>query len=207
MKRAFCLSLLMAVLMVAKTYGQGAKQLTAWGGYTLRDRVEFYDTYGYIEDGAQWGVGLEFFFQPTRAVELSYRRMDTKFPMYLYNVGGQLNKGKDGLSLNYILLGVNNYIPLQSEAIRPYAGFALGIGIADGKDVDVNYTKFAWDVKLGLQIKTQSAVSFKIQTQLQSIAQGVSGGFYIGTGGAGTGVSTYSSIYQFGFSGGICFGF
>jgi hypothetical protein len=35
--------------------------------------------------------------------------------------------------------------------------------------------------------------------------QGAGGGLYFGTGGAGAGVSTYSSMLQFGLGGGLTF--
>ena len=38
-----------------------------------------------------------------------------------------------------------------------------------------------------------------------SPVQGAGGGFYFGTGGAGAGVSTYSTIYQFNVGGSINF--
>jgi hypothetical protein len=45
----------------------------------------------------------------------------------------------------------------------------------------------------------------KLQAQLTSVSQGAGGGLYFGTGGAGVGLSTYSSIYQFGLGGGLTF--
>jgi hypothetical protein len=186
---------------------QGKKMLTVMGGYSFEDEVNFYDTYGKIKDGVQWSIGFEYFIAPNRSIDLTYTRMDTRLPIYGYTLGNKLNEGKDGLSINYILIGGTNYFPIGSPALKPYAGAGIGIGIADGKEVDVSYTKFAWDAKLGLQIMASPGLSFKIQTQLQSIAQGVSGGFYVGTGGAGVGTVTYSSVYQFGFSGGLAFSF
>ncbi len=54
-----------------------------------------------------------------------------------------------------------------------------------------------------MKIKTQSAVSFKLQAYLQSIVQGAGVGVGFGTGGAGAGVITYSSMLQFGLGGGV----
>ena len=46
-------------------------------------------------------------------------------------------------------------------------------------------------------------VAIKLQGQLMSAVQSAGGGLYFGTGGAGAGVSTYSSMYQFGLGGGL----
>ena len=37
--------------------------------------------------------------------------------------------------------------------------------------------------------------------------QSIGGGFYFGTGGTGAGVTTYSTFFQFGFTGGLVFKF
>ena len=70
---------------------------------------------------------------------------------------------------------------------------------------DANTTKFAWGFRLGGNIWASPKIALKIQAQIMSATQAAGGGFYFGTGGAGAGVSTYSSIYQFGLGGGLCF--
>jgi hypothetical protein len=45
----------------------------------------------------------------------------------------------------------------------------------------------------------------KLQMQLVSVSQGFGGGAYFGTGGAGVGLQSYSSVYQFGMGGGLAF--
>jgi hypothetical protein len=49
-------------------------------------------------------------------------------------------------------------------------------------------------------------VGLKIYAQLNTVVGGVGGGFYFGTGGSGAGVSTYSSMVQFGLGGGLTVG-
>lgn len=197
----------MLMLCTAAFSQRGKKALSIMGAYAFQDKVTFYDAYGYIRDGGMWNVGFEYFIDENRAIELGYTRMDTKVPLYTYNMGVQLNSGKERVSLNYILVGVNNYLPLESAKILPYFGAGLGVGIADAKDASNTYTKFAWNIKGGLQLKTSAAVSFKLQAQLLSIAEGISGGFYVGTGGSGASTYTYSSIFQFTLGGGVCFSF
>jgi hypothetical protein len=90
----------------------------------------------------------------------------------------------------------------------PYGGFAIGVGLMNYtyyNGYSENLTKFAWNLHLGVKIKTESAVSLKLQAYLQSIAQGVGVGVGFGTGGAGAGVTTYSSMLQFGLGGVIGF--
>jgi len=65
--------------------------------------------------------------------------------------------------------------------------------------------KFAWGLRLGGIIWTPGRVGIKLQAQLLSAVQSAGGSVYFGTGGAGAGVSMYSSMYQFGVGGGLVF--
>jgi hypothetical protein len=185
--------------------------LNLYGGYTFPDHVPLgyynnYNNYGYINGGGQYGGGLEFYLHPQRSLELSYQYMGTNTPFYNYL--GQTNKGHESSSLQYILIGGNNYFPTNGP-ISPYGGIAIGVGIASftyyNEGGSSSLTKFAWNLHLGAKIKTQSIVSIKLQAYLQSIVQGVGVGVGFGTGGAGAGVSTYSTMLQFGLGGAICF--
>jgi opacity protein-like surface antigen len=186
--------------------------LNLYGGYTFGDRLDLgnynsYNSYGHINEAGQFGAGLEFYLRPVRSLEISYQYMGTHIPFYNYQ--GQTNSGSDKASLQYILIGGNNYFPTHSNVL-PYGGIGVGVGLAtydyNGQGSST-YTKFAWNLHLGVKIKTESALSIKLQAYLQSIAQGVGVGVGFGTGGAGAGVSTYSSILQFGLGAGLCFAF
>jgi len=63
--------------------------------------------------------------------------------------------------------------------------------------------KFAWGAKLGVIYWFIDGVGLKLQTNIISSVQAMGGGLYFGTGGAGAGLSTYSTIYQFGFTSGL----
>ena len=68
-----------------------------------------------------------------------------------------------------------------------------------------NSTKFAWQLRGGGTIWASDKLGIKLNVQLQSAVQSVGGSFYIGTGGSGAGVSSYSSLLQFGLGGGVAF--
>lgn len=180
--------------------------LNIYGGYVFQDKVSLDSYYGYIKDAGQWGAGLEFMVTKNKSVELKYLRMDTHTPLYYYNSGIQANKGEDAASINYILVEGTGYMPTRSAA-SPYGGVGIGVGIADSKDDGGSLTKLAMEAKIGVKIKASPAVAFKAQAQLQSMIQGIGGGFYVGTGGSGAGVTTYSTVLQFGFLAGLVFSF
>ena len=87
----------------------------------------------------------------------------------------------------------------------------LGVALINSKDPADNRSKsstnFAWQLRGGAIIWATEKVGVKLQAQLQSAVQSVGGGVYFGTGGAGAGVSTFSTLLQFGLGGGLVFNF
>ena len=211
MKKIVAMFFVLCSAHFARAQRQVPIVLNVYGGYTFADRINLgnyynYNNYGYIEDDGQWGGSIEAFVDKQRSVELSYQYMGTHADFYDWQ--GQTNHKDDAASIQYIMIGGNNYLPTNSN-ILPYGGIGLGLGIAHFNYYDdggsSTLTKFAWNLHLGVKIKTQSTVAFKLQAYLQSIVQGVGVGVGFGTGGAGAGVTTYSTMLQFGLGGGISF--
>ena len=121
-------------------------------------------------------------------------------------MGGEVNLD---LAINYIMLAPTKHFLSSNEKLEGFAGLMAGMVIADASRRDQHRrdsaTKFAWGLRLGGIIWASEKVGIRLQTQLLSATQAMGGGFYFGTGGAGAGVSSYSTIYQFGLGGGIVF--
>ena len=176
--------------------------INGFGGYNFRDQVNFGNVYGYIKDGGFWGVSLEGINRTGSGIELLYQQQNTQVPLYYYNTGLPYNKNHNGAVLSFIMVNGLHYLKVNPH-VEPYGGLGIGVGIANGESGSAS--KFSWDAKLGVKFKPGSTVGIKIQAQLFSVVQAVGGGIYIGSGGGGVGVSSYSTIYQFGFTGGLCF--
>jgi opacity protein-like surface antigen len=191
-------------------------RLNTYGGYVFDDRVDsyfsnssYYD--GVIKGGFQWGAGLEYHIPGKGAIELQYLRQDTNAPT-IYQDGGIFNGSIQNtdfdLALNWIMLNGTRYFPV-SEMVEPFVGAGIGMGIFALENPEnnrsSNATKLAWSVRGGTNIWLAENVAFRVQASLMSAVQSVGGGFYFGTGGSGAGLSTYSSMYQFGFEGGLVF--
>ena len=211
MKRKFVF-LALLLLVSGKAYMQSRDiRLNVYGNYAFDDDVDSYysnTSYynGTIKGGFLWGGGLEFWMHKRAAIELLYLHEDTRAPMEYYDVTVKHSDLK--LAMNYLMVGGTSVFGNGGRA-EPYAGAMLGMGF--GKVTDPNngrtgnFTKFAWGFKLGVNIWTSDKVGLKLQTQLLSCPQSVGGGVYFGTGGAGAGVSAYSSMYQFTLGGGLTF--
>lgn len=161
---------------------------------------------GSIKGGFQYGGGLEIMPMPAAGVEFTYLRLDSKAPMEYYNGGIEFTNFE--LSQNWLMLSFNKYVPVNPK-VEPYAGMQLGMDIInvynpDNKN-DLSGTKFAWGIKAGINVWANEKVGIKLQTSLLSAVQAVGGGIYFGTGGAGAGVSGFSTYYQFNLGGGLVF--
>ncbi len=211
MKRLYITATLL-LIVAANSFAQETR-LNLYGNYAFDDKVDSYysnTSYfsGKVKGGFLWGAGLEFRLQHDYGLELSYQRMDTKAPIEYYDNG--IKNTNFDVSLNYIMIGGVRAIHTGTKA-EPYGGFSLGVDIIDAKNPDKNTsqsaTKFAWGLKGGVNVWASDKVGLKFQAQLLSSVQSAGGGLYFGTGGAGAGISTYSSMLQFVLGGGLTFKF
>ncbi len=196
------LSLLAAALFAASfLMAQPTITLLTFESYTFADKFDTQYGSGKIQDGFQWGLGLEFGLAETAAIELIYQNLKTD--VYYQGIDARYD-GKVGI--NYALVGGTKYAPLNDKI----AGFGtLDMGVAwsspDESLASESVTKFAIGGRLGVRISTSERVSLRLHAQLLSPVQWAGGGFYFGTGGSGAGVSTGSTIYQFNLGGSVNF--
>lgn len=191
-------------------------RVNLYGSYAFEDGFDSYYDYGNyyqgtIEDGFQYGGGIEVEMKNDTYLEILYLREDTNAPTQYYNGGLYDKYANFDIALNYIMLGGNKYFGKPGSSVQGFGGFMAGVGIVnvDSATPSVNFsesaTKFAWGLKAGAVIWATDVIGIKLQGQMLSIAQSVGGGVYFGTGGAGAGVSSYSSLYQFTLGGGLVF--
>lgn len=218
--------LLFALFTTGKVMAQQSQQqpyrnpapsfrLNAYGSYAFADSYDnsysnssYYN--GKVNGGFQWGLGLEWMVHPSQGIELSYLREDAKAPTtyadgILFPIVRTTNFK---LAANYIFLGSTRYFKV-SPIFEPYFGIQLGMAIISAKnpenDNSNSSTKFAWGLKGGTNLWFSQRVGIKLQAGLQSVTQAVGGGVYFTGYGVGTGLSTYSTIFQFSLGGGLVF--
>ena len=202
------------LLLCSLAYGQGAR-LNLYGSYVFDDYFNAYgDTYDYyegtIEGGFQGGVGLEFKLRPEYGIELLYQRQATEAPtVWQSGVGSGIQSEDLQLQMNYVMLAGNRHIIKRDGQIETYAGLMIGALFANVENESTSrsesFTKFAWGMRVGVNIWGKGRLGFKAQAMLLSAVQAAGGGAYFGTGGSGVGVSSYSTIYQFSLGGGLAY--
>jgi len=203
------LFILLAPVLLAGTslLAQTSIELIPSGGYTFPDQVNFYDTYGRIEGVANWGGSLQFNVNRNFGIELMYNRMDAKSGLYRYSNTTQAPISQQQLGINYIMAGPVQSFGFPGSPVHLFFGGMLGAAIFSPSPTDYSSnTKFAWGLQGGTNGSVSPRFGIRLKAQLLSPVDGAGGSFYFGNVGYGAGVSTYSSVYQFGFSAGLIIG-
>lgn len=210
------LSFLLVICSLPGWAQSSSFRINLYSNYVFDDQVDsYYSTTAYydgkIKGGFQWGAGFEYMIKPAYGINLTYYRQGTNAPITYYDPGSVLDPVKTqdfDLVLNYILLGGTRYL-LANPRVEPYFGIDLGMCILDVSNTvngnDGSATKFAWGIRGGTNIWATERFGIKLQAGLNSVTQGVGGSLYFGTGGAGAGVASYSSLLQFSLGGGLAF--
>lgn len=205
---------MVCLIVVASSASAQELRLNVYTAYAFDDKFDsYYDPTNYyegkIDGGLQWGAGLQYFPRENVSVELLYLRQDTHAPTR-YQTNTILVQNADfDLGINYIMVAGGRHFRQPGAALEGFAGLMAGVVVV-GLDNPDNHrsssvSKFAWGVRGGGIYWTSDRVGIKLQAQLLSAVQSMGGGFYFGTGGTGAGVSSYSTIYQFGLGGGFVF--
>lgn len=194
-----------AVCVIALVLSQGlahAQSVRAnlIGGYVFRDRFPLYTTQGAVEativEAPVFGGGLEYLARENYGLELYYAGMPTEGSLRALGF-----RYAERVHVAYVMGGAVRYGDIGGRA-RAFGGASLGIASFDGETVHRAYA--AWGLRGGVELAAADRVGIRVGAQLHSPIEAVGGGLYIGTGGSGGGVQTYSTIYQFGFFAGLC---
>jgi hypothetical protein len=205
--RKILILLPLAVLLAMHSFAQTQVELIPAAGYTFPSRTDFYDSYGRVNGGLNFGGSLKFNLNRNFGLELMYNRMNTQSGLYQYGYGGDKLAGGD-LTLDYFMLGgVESF---GNGQVRPFIGAFLGAAVlTPGTDPSNNYsndTKFAMGFQLGTNIYVSPRVGLQLKAQMLSPVDGSGGGFYFSNYGAGASIDGYSSVYQFSLNAGLIIG-
>ena len=173
--------------------------INAFGGYTFRDKINFSNAYTYLNAGGIWGASIEGVNAQGTGLEIVYQYQSTTTPTVIYIPSQTINSNT---IISYLLLNFEQYY-MANPKIQPYGG--LGLGAAFYKSDYQNSTsetKFAWDIKAGVKFKMSNSFGLKIGAQLMSSSQATGNAFYYGYV-----YTTYATILQFSFTGGLVFDF
>ncbi len=198
MKKQLIITLL---LFIPAIQGMPQKvELTGFGGYVFASRMESSDGYIRFRDNALYGGQLSVAVSRVMDIDLIYTRSDTRAEYY-----GYLNFYEEiPLSINYMHIGFTKNFRVN-PMVSPYFGLNIGACVMAPKDDYLDSWFLSAGLNAGAKIYFSKRIGLKLQAQALMPIQGAGFSIFVGSGGSGGGVSVYSSMVQFGFTGGLVF--
>jgi hypothetical protein len=191
-------------LVTVRSFAQTSIELIPQAGYTFPSRTDFYDTYGRIAGSLNLGGAIKFNVSRSFGIEFLYNHMGTSSGLYQYGYDGQQLAGGN-LNIDYIMAGFVQSFGIPNSTVRPFIGVLLGAAVFTPQDYTSD-TRFAAGVQLGTNIYISPRVGIQLKAQLLAPVDAAGSSFYFSNYGGGGGISTYSSVYQFGLNGGLIIG-
>jgi hypothetical protein len=191
--------LCMATTSFAQTYGIRNISVLTFSGYTFSDQVDFSGGYGKVDDGFQWGVGLEAGLRESKAVGFVYQRMDTRA-----HLQGSVYGESARIAFNYFMASGTHYQSVGRGMANVFLAVDVGAAKIDAKDApNVNFSRFAWGARLGAS--GGDRLQGRVYVQLYSTVRSSGAGFYFGSSGSGVTVNGNSSLYLFHIGAGVSY--
>jgi len=197
---------IMVFVLAGKSYSQDHKvEITPFGGYMLGGSVKFYQGKFKIQNAACYGGMIAVQLHGGNYAEFSYTGMGTTgdwTPYYGY--GSDYPETTVSMAVNHFQIGSVNELPLDNEAVRPYGTLSLGTTWFNMKEENsTDEWLFSFGAGVGLKYFFNDKIGIRIQARMILPLVFAGGGFYIGTGGSGSYVSTTAPVVQGDFTGGL----
>lgn len=181
------------------------------GGDPSTARIYVWGTMGFYEgeirlqDGMSYGGSLVIpEVKYGTDLEVNYTRLDSKakFRSY-YNKPGYEDEEFD-LSINYIQIGVLKTFG-HNDHVRPFGSFSMGTTIFSPKTDLTDVWRFSVTLGAGAKIYLTERIGIILRARLLMPMYSRVVGFYVGSGGSGLSLNTYSVVAQGDFTGGLIF--
>lgn len=202
-KRRLSVFLIIAAIFMSIQISAQNAELFGFSGFTFADKFPISGGAGKIYNGHTYGGSLGYNLWGLYLIELSYTRQNTTVDAYsLYLPIDVYEKA----SVNYIFAGGNRIIPLD-EKFSLLTGFKAGAFILGFSNNNFeNVTRFAVGVNAGFRYLLTPNVGLRAQGQLYFPITDVGANLWWSSGsGVDVGVSSYTPLLQFGFTGGLYF--
>jgi len=184
-------------------------EVTPFGGYVFGGNMQ--GDYGdvHLDGNAQYGGMISIAVSRVVDVDLIYNRSDTKAQVnYFYYDYYEQSFVEVPLSINYIQFGFTKNFRVNPK-VSPFVGFNLGACGFVPKEEDGTDYYDAWFFSVGMnagaKIYFSNRIGIRVQAQGYIPVQGAGFSMFVGTGGTSGGVGVYSTLFQFGFTGGLIF--
>jgi hypothetical protein len=196
------------------TFAQQQKgEFSLLTGYQMLGNIEVYNYYYGgnpnvngdldIDDAMYYSAAIGINTSRETMAELQFIYQPTSITFDPYSFGESTTFDADV----FYILGTGYYVKQFSRTGSGYFGLSIGAaGLAPQNNLDPAW-RFAFGLTLGMKFLLSKNIGIKIQSQGLFPIQWAGGSLYVGTGGAGYGVSAGTSIVQINIGGGIYYAF
>ena len=184
--------------------------ITAFGGYSWGDYYPAYEAEIKVNGTNYWGVGLGLSMTNKFAIEIQYQMMRPLVTIRPY-LGSIIESDDIDVTSNWFLIGSVSELPLsKSFHLFGYTGVGAVYNVPTKSKYDnLNLYKSTWALGVALQGGFKYWITDRIALRgfaaLNMPMQFGGVGFYLGTGGSGLGLNSYSSLFLFNLGGGLTF--
>lgn len=184
-------------LMAQSVIAQPSITLEAFGGWLWTGKAGYNGSIK-VDDKGNYGLRGGVSPRSQMVVEFEWNHTDTRVEWY--DIIEQRNLSEN-VKMNYYMLGFNH--ELSEGPAVPFG--IVNIGVMNVKGEKINFSENWFTVGLGggLKYYLSDNVGIRLQARLFLPMQFAGVGFGCGTGGCGSGVSTYATTIQGDFTGGI----
>lgn len=201
-------TLVILTIMPNKSFAQNKGEISFLSGYQMLGTVEVYQGVVSgdldINDAAFYSGVLGFRVQQEVILEVQYLYQPTKASFDPF--GAVQEFVVSDVDVHYIMLGAMYERPFSRTATG-YGGLSIGTaGLVPDKDYESKW-RVAFGLTLGAKFMVSDNIGIKLQAQGLFPIQWAGGSFYVGTGGAGYGLSAGTSIAQINVGGGLFYAF
>jgi|SRR5690606_15618819 len=177
-------------------------EIAPFAGYTFQNKFNISGGQARLEDGFTYGATAAFAFGKNNSIELMYSRQETRIVASSIYFDESFIRNA---AMNYIMIGGNKVFPSVTDDLQYYGGMKIGMAILGSPANDFStLTKFAAGVNLGFKYFFSDAIGLRGGMNLIFPITDVGAGVgWSSGGGTSVGVTAWSPIVQFAFTGGI----
>ena len=179
-------------------------EITPFGGYVFAGTMQTGNGSVRFMDNAQYGGIISIAISRAMDIDLLYNRSDTKADLSFNTPFNNLTYQVVPLSINYMHIGFTKNFRI-SPKVSPFVGFNVGACLFSPKEYYSDAWFFSMGINAGAKIYLSKRVGLRLQAQGLMPIQGAGATFFVGSGGSGGGMSLYTTLFQFGFTGGLIF--
>lgn len=187
---------------LSQVFAQGI-EITPITGYTFQAGFNTSNGRAFLRDGQNWGGSIGYTLENDLEVELAYNYLGTSAVARSVNLQTDINTAAQ---VHYATIGVNKLFP-TSDKVTLFTGVKLGTGTLAFPESNIgNITKFTTGFQGGVKIFPSDKVGIRLQANLMMPIVGAGASLWWSPGGGtSVGVTGWSPIVQFGFTGGLIF--